>query len=158
MQRIILSLFTTVLLLTATSVQATDTCPDGDAPDACLHGLCDPYLGPPPAYGDDICCDPSAGWCVEMGPRGCPPSQDTYDCDYGQVDAASGEFHCLFETYQVNAGDPPPAADEQQLCCNDGGCTIATAGCEGGGGWLGYCYGDLLIMEDGSAHCYQDDC
>ncbi len=158
MQRIILALVAPVLLLAATSVQATPTCTNGNAPDACFNTLCDPYLGPPPVYSADICCDSSEGWCVEEGPLGCTRGQETYYCDYGQVDAASGEVHCFFETYQVNAGDPPPAAGEQQLCCTDNGCTIFVAGCEGGGGWIGYCSGDLLIMEDGAAHCYQEDC
>lgn len=160
MHRFILALLAPALLLTTTitPVYATDTCPAGDTPDACFEGLCAPYLGVPPEYSGDVCCDPSAGWCVEPGPEGCMRGTTAYDCDYGQVDAASGQVQCMFGTYQINAGDPPPAADEQPLCCNDNGCTVVVAGCEGGGGWIGYCYGDMLIMEDGSAYCYQEDC
>lgn len=158
MNRIILSLFASALLLSATSVEASETCPGGEPPDACFNGLCDPYLGPPPTFADDVCCDESTGWCVEPGPRGCARGQETYYCDYGQVDAASGQVQCFFETYQILPGDPPPAADEDPLCCNDDGCTLWVAGCEGGGGWVGYCYGDMLIMDDGTVHCYQEDC
>lgn len=156
MQRFVLCALTLVSLFAISSVEASETCPTGQAPDACLHGLCTPFLGLPPALDTEICCD-AAGVCTEAGPRGCW-QQSEYHCEYGEIDPASGQLECMFGTWEVLAGDPPPAADEQQLCCNGGGCTIAVAGCEQGGGWIGYCYGDLLIMEDGSAHCYQEDC
>ncbi len=160
MHRIIVLLIPTLLLATTTTtaVHATDTCPTGGVPDACFDGLCTPYLGVPPEYGGDVCCDPTAGRCVPPGPEGCVDETRSYVCHHGLVDAASGEVQCMFGTYQINAGDPPPAADEQPLCCNDNGCTVVVAGCEGGGGWIGYCYGDLLIMDDGTAHCFQEDC
>jgi len=156
MNRIILILLTPLILLAAPSVKATDNCSAGDPPDACFSGMCTPYLGPPPVFAGDVCCDVSAGWCEAEGTRGCSPLQTAHYCEYGQTNAASGEVECFFETYQIDAGDPPPAATEQPLCCTDNGCTIPVAGCEGGGTWIGYCSGDLLIMEDGSAHCFED--
>ncbi|MEM7160673.1 MAG: hypothetical protein AAF799_47995 [Myxococcota bacterium] len=165
MNRIIASLFASALLATTASAEASSseasssgTCTTEDTRDACFSGQCSPYLGPPPTYADDVCCDDRSGTCMEPGPRGCTRGQTPYYCDYGQVDAATGQVECFFETYEVTPGGPVPAADDEALCCNDNGCTVWVVGCEDGGGWVGYCYGDELIMEDGTVHCYNEEC
>lgn len=157
MQRLIFPLLAVTTLLTLSSVEA-DACPAGQTPHACAHGLCDPYVGPPPLLDADLCCDESSRSCTLPGPRGCPATMPAYHCDHGELDPTNGQVQCYFEVLPVTAADPPPqAADDDLLCCNDNGCTIHTVGCEeDGGSWLGHCYGDMLILEDGTAYCYPE--
>ena len=132
----------------ATAAVCTPSLP----PDVCSAALCTPWVGTAPTYDASVCCD-TTNTCYSFG-RGCASGQTEYHAYYGELESTG--------TVRVYMELAPRAtsSDSTNFCCNGANntCTIYVGGCDGSNEYTAWCDGDVLILDDGSAYCYQDDC